>query len=111
VGVQVIMNDCYLRDDNKACALIERNPMSHDIAVIHDEINNIGSTTTRGLDFALAYDHKTPYGRFHHQLEGVRLFKYETDDTETKLQGVGFYDLGVYPKWKANLSNFWEHEG
>src|SRR5262249_51595601 len=75
---------------------------------IHDETNNIGTTTTRGVDVALAYDHKASWGRTVSRLEGVYLLKYETDDTLTKLEGVGFYDLGVFPKLKANLSTFWQ---
>src|SRR5262249_48781414 len=108
VGVQVILNDCYVRNDDKACALIERDPFSHDISLIHDETNNIGTTTTRGVDVALAYDHKTNWGRIMHRLEGVYLLKYETDDTLTKLEGVGDYDLGVYPKLKAKLTSVWQ---
>jgi iron complex outermembrane recepter protein len=105
------MNDCYLRDDDKACQLIERDPNSHDISLIHDETNNIGSTTTRGIDFALAYDLKASWGRLRNQLEGIYLTKYETDDTLTKLEGVGYYDLGAFPKLRANLTTYFESGG
>jgi outer membrane receptor protein involved in Fe transport len=38
----------------------------------------------------------------------VYLHKYEVDNTLTKLSAVGNYDLGVYPKLKANLTSLWQ---
>jgi len=36
---------------------------------------------------------------------------YELDNTFQILRGVGYYDLGVYPRVKANFSTTWEHAG
>jgi outer membrane receptor protein involved in Fe transport len=48
---------------------------------------------------------------FRHQLEGQYLRSVELDNTVQVLQGVGFYDLGVYPKYKANYSTVWDRKG
>ena len=42
-------------------------------------------------------------------LEGQYLLKYNLDNTSQIIHGLGNYDLGVYPKYKANVSGLWQH--
>jgi outer membrane receptor protein involved in Fe transport len=111
LGAQVILANCYTRDIQEDCDKIHRDPQqNYAIDFIEDGLINVGGTTTDGLDFAIAYDHKVADNHFRHQLEGQYLHKLELDNTFQKLQGVGFYDLGVYPKIKANYTTTWEHK-
>jgi outer membrane receptor protein involved in Fe transport len=108
LGAQVILANCYTRDQDDACAQIHRDPqLQGAIDFIDDPVSNVGGNSTDGIDFALAYEHKTGAGKFHHQFEGVWLHKYTLDNTADQLEGVGVYDLGVYPKLKANFSTTW----
>jgi iron complex outermembrane receptor protein len=108
LGAQIILANCYTRDQDDACAQVYRDPqLNGQIDYIDDPLSNVGGTNTDGIDFALALDHKTPAGRFRHQFEGQYLLKYELDNTIQLLQGVGYYDLGVYPRIKANYSTIW----
>ena len=110
LGAQVILANCYTRDQDDACNQIHRDPqLAGAIDFVDDPVSNVGGTTTDGVDFALAYDHKQGgAGHFHHQFEGQILHKYTLDNTIQLLQGVGYYDLGVYPRLKANFSTTWD---
>jgi outer membrane receptor protein involved in Fe transport len=113
LGAQVILANCYTRDQDAACDQVHRDAQRNGaIDFIDDPLSNVGGNATDGIDFALAYEHKSGgAGHFHHQFEGQWLHSYTLDNTLQKLQGVGFYDLGVYPKWKANFSSTWEKSG
>jgi outer membrane receptor protein involved in Fe transport len=110
LGAQVILANCYTRDQDEDCAKIHRDPqLGYAIDYIDDPLINVGGTQTSGIDFAVAYAHEAGNaGRFRHQFEGQYLRTYLLDNAATKLQGVGYYDLGVYPRLKANLSTLWE---
>jgi outer membrane receptor protein involved in Fe transport len=108
LGAQIILANCYTRDQDDACNAIHRDPQKQGaIDFIEDPLSNVGGTTTDGIDFAVAHDISTSAGRFHQQFEGQYLHKYTLDNTFQLLQGVGYYDLGVYPKIKANFSTSW----
>lgn len=112
LGGQVVLANCYNRDIQEACDAIHRDPLLHSIDFIEDPYLNVGGTKTDGIDFALAYGYQNSAGKFRHQLEGQYLHAYELDNgTGKPLRGVGFYDLGVYPKLKANFSTSWERGG
>ena len=113
LGAQVVLANCYSRDIQEDCDKIHRDPqLNYAIDFVEDSLINVGGTRTDGLDFAIAYDHKTPgSNHFRHQLEGQYLRSVELDNTFQVLQGVGYYDLGVYPKWKANYSTVWDRKG
>jgi iron complex outermembrane recepter protein len=108
LGAQVILANCYTRNQDEACAQVHRDPqLNYAIDFIDDPISNVGGTMTDGIDFAVSYDYKTGGGRFRHQFEGQYLHKYTLDNTIQLLQGVGYYDLGVYPRIKTNFTTTW----
>lgn len=112
LGAQVILANCYTRDQDDACAKVTRDPtLNYAIDAIDDPISNVGGTSTDGLDFAVSFDHKSGAGQFRHQFEGQYLRSITVDNTIQVLQGVGFYDLGAYPKHKANFSTTWTKSG
>ena len=92
----------------KYCDAIHRTSDTHEIDFIDDPLRNVGGNTTSGLDFALSYDHQYPgIGRLHHSLEGTYLRSYEVEVDGRTINGLGVYDLGVYPKLKANFNTTW----
>jgi len=115
--VQTLLQQCYEGGQQKFCDLVQRDPGSHQISHIFDQIQNVGGITTSGLDFSAAYQYKTDVGTFRHAVEGTYLFQYNVDtgtvdpDTgkETILHGKGFYDLGVNPDLKFNIFTLWSH--
>ncbi|HWU87854.1 MAG TPA: TonB-dependent receptor [Kofleriaceae bacterium] len=113
LGAQVILANCYTRDSDESCNAIHRDPqLNGAIDYIDNPFLNVGGTETNGLDFAVAYAHKEgDVGSFHHQFEGQYLRSYILDNSAQRLQGVGYYDLGVYPKLKFNFSTLWERRG
>jgi outer membrane receptor protein involved in Fe transport len=67
---------------------------------------------TSGVDVALSYDARLgALGRIHSALEAQYLLRYDLHAATQVIHGVGFYDLGVYPRYKANLSSHWSHPG
>jgi iron complex outermembrane recepter protein len=111
LGVTVIQSNCYYDKIQRYCDQIHRNPnLNFAIDFIDNPVDNVGGTATSGLDGAVRYDHTWPgIGRFHNQVEAQYLFKYNLDNTSQILHGRGNYDLGVYPKIKANFSTMWQH--
>jgi outer membrane receptor protein involved in Fe transport len=111
LATSTILTNCYNVGIQSFCDQIHRDPArSNQIDFIENPISNVGGTTTSGLDFAAVYDHKAgTAGRFRNQIEAQYLFKYNLDNSLTVTHGRGNYDLGVYPKYKANFSSAWHH--
>ena len=111
LGASGILSNCYTRGLMDYCKQVHRDPQQgYGIDFIDDPISNVGGTNTSGLDAAVVYDHKFgDIGRFRTQLEAQYLFKYNLDNTIQVLHGLGNYDLGVYPKYKANVSVGYQH--
>jgi iron complex outermembrane receptor protein len=112
LGSSVIVSNCYTRGLPQYCDLIHRSPQAnYAIDFIDNSTLNVGGTQTSGLDFAAIYDHSFgKVGRFREQLEAQYLFKYNLDNEIQVIHGRGNYDLGVYPKYKANFSTSWSHK-
>src|SRR5690606_4811966 len=119
LGGQVILANCYERDQQEACDRIVRDPtLNYAIDYISDPVSNVGGTTTDGVDFAIAYDRKLGNaGRFRYQFEGQYLRSYNLDagllgenNEPDLLTGVGVYDLGLLPRWKFNFTTLWQRE-
>jgi outer membrane receptor protein involved in Fe transport len=108
----VILSNCYVQGLDSFCGQIHRNPaVNYKIDFITNTTQNVGGTTTSGLDLAAAYDHSFgKYGRLRESLEGQYLFKYNVDNTVQILHYRGNYDFGVFPKYKANFTTNWGHD-
>jgi iron complex outermembrane receptor protein len=112
LGVQTIFANCYDRGIQAYCDQIHRDAITHRIAQVDQFLQNVTRTTTSGIDVALAYDAQlAELGRIHSGLEAQYLLRYDLATSLQVIHGVGFYDLGVYPHYKANLSASWMHPG
>jgi len=110
LGVQTIFANCYDRGEQDFCNQIHRDPYTHRISPVDQFLQNVTRTTTSGIDLALWYDSKLgDLGRLHTGLEAQYLLRYDLETSHQVLHGVGVYDLGVYPRYKANLSSNWVH--
>ncbi|MBC7974141.1 MAG: TonB-dependent receptor, partial [Myxococcales bacterium] len=110
LGVQTIFANCYDRGVQSYCDQIHRDPLTHRISPVDQSLQNVKRTITSGLDAALRYDAQLgDLGRIRTGLEAQYLLRYDLDTSEQVIHGVGFYDLGVYPRVKANLSSAWSH--
>jgi iron complex outermembrane receptor protein len=112
LGVQTIFASCYDRGIQSFCDQIHRDPVTHRISPVDQLLQNVTRTTTSGVDLALWYDARfAELGRIHTGLEGQYLLRYDLETSQQVIHGRGFYDLGVYPRYKANLSSHWTHPG
>ncbi|HEU4730917.1 MAG TPA: TonB-dependent receptor [Kofleriaceae bacterium] len=110
LGVQTIFANCYDRGIASYCDQIHRDPITHRISPVDQLLQNVTRTTTSGVDLALWYDTRLgELGRIHTGVEGQYLLRYDLDTSRQVIHGVGYYDLGVYPRYKANLSSRWAH--
>jgi iron complex outermembrane recepter protein len=111
LGVTIILSNCYNGGIEEYCQRIHRDPtLAGAIDFIDDPVSNVGGTDTSGIDAAVAYDTKIPgAGRVSGKIEGQYLLKYNLDNTSQIIHGLGNYDLGVYPRYKANVSGLWQH--
>jgi len=112
LGIQTIFANCYDRGVQAYCDQIHRDSTTHRISPVDQFLQNVPRTTTSGVDVALWYDTRlAELGRLHTGLESQYLLRYDLDTSLQVIHGRGFYDLGVYPRFKANLSSNWVHPG
>jgi outer membrane receptor protein involved in Fe transport len=112
LGVQTIFANCYDRGMQAFCDQIHRDPASFRVRLVDQYLVNVPRTTTSGVDVAVWYDTRLgSLGRIHSGFEAQYLLRYDLDTSLQVLHGVGFYDLGVYPRYRANLSSNWVHAG
>jgi iron complex outermembrane receptor protein len=110
LGATTILANCYDRGEQAFCSQIHRDRNTHRITAIDQFLQNVSRTTMSGLDVALWYDTKlADLGRIHAGLEAQYLMRYDLQTSLQEIHGVGFYDLGVYPRYKARLSGNWAH--
>src|SRR5262249_22880071 len=105
-----IFANCYDRGIQSFCNQIHRDQHTYRITHVDQFLQNVPRTTTSGIDVALWYDVRlVELGRIHTGLEAQYLVRYDLDAGSQVVHGVGFYALGVYPRYKANLSSRWAH--
>jgi outer membrane receptor protein involved in Fe transport len=105
LGASAIFANCYTRGIDSYCAQIHRDPISSAIDFVENPVDNVGGATTSGLDIAVVEDAKLgSLGRVRAQIEAQYLFLADIDNSIQTLHGRGFFDNGVFPKYKANLS-------
>ncbi|TMQ12012.1 MAG: TonB-dependent receptor [Deltaproteobacteria bacterium] len=110
LGVQTIFANCYDRAVQSYCDQIHRDPITHRISSVDQVLQNVTRTTTSVIDLAVWHDTRfAGFSRIHTGLEAQYLLSYDLDTSLQVIHGVGFYDLGVYPRYKANLSSSWVH--
>jgi outer membrane receptor protein involved in Fe transport len=107
IGESVILSSCYPTDPAatpKYCDLVQRNSTGR-IQQIFNLAQNVGSTSTAGIDLAIRYSIGTEFGRFGFLADGTWLQKYDQTLADgTVIKARGNYDLGlVLPAWKANF--------
>jgi iron complex outermembrane receptor protein len=108
LSAQTILANCYDRGEDEFCNRILRDPQTHRIFSIDQSLQNVNRTTTSGVDIAVWYDARLfDLGRIHSGLEAQYLLRYDLETAGQVIHGVGFYDLGVNPRLKANLSSRW----
>jgi iron complex outermembrane recepter protein len=113
-GSTILLANCYnLPPDQRSdCDKIERSPTTGEIVRIVDTQTNIGGTKTDGIDFSINYEHAYPeVGRFRHSLEGTWLHSFDAVFPTRTIEGVGVFDLGVFPRWKFNAATMWGFRG
>jgi outer membrane receptor protein involved in Fe transport len=110
LGIQTIFANCYDRGIQAYCDQIHRDPGTSRVRSVDQFLQNVPRTTTSGVDVALWYDTRLGgLGRIHTGFEAQYLVRYDLDTSLQVIHGAGFYDLGVYPRYKANLSSDWVH--
>jgi outer membrane receptor protein involved in Fe transport len=109
LATATILSNCYTQGIQDFCNLVHRDPArSNQIDFIDNPLLNVGGTATSGLDLAAAYNHKvSTAGTARLQAEAQYLFKYNLDNGVNVTHGAGNFDLGAYPRWKANFSGTW----
>ena len=104
----LILSNCYSQDVPSDCDQVVRDPDSHLITQILATNTNIGETETSGVDFGLNYIADAPIGVISAQFESNMLVKYEQTLPSASgpelVKGLGYYDLGVFPKWRHAAS-------
>jgi iron complex outermembrane receptor protein len=110
LNLQTILANCYDRGIQSYCNQIHRDPGSSRIRSVDQFLQNVPRTITSGIDVAAWYDARLgDLGRIHTGFEAQRLLRYDLDTASGVIHGVGFYDLGVHPRYRANLSSNWVH--
>jgi outer membrane receptor protein involved in Fe transport len=110
LGLQTIFANCYDRGLQAFCDQVHRDFNTHRITSVDQLLQNIDHTTTSGIDFALWYDSRiADLGRLHTGIEAQYLIRYDLDTSMRVIHGAGYYDLGVYPRYKTNFTASWSH--
>ena len=110
LGANLILQSCYDApvEERKYCDLITRNADTGLIDRIQDTLINVGGNDTAGVDLNVRYNQSTDVGAFTFNLEGTWLQFFNSIEPDgAVIEGRGVYDLGVYPRWRANFGTMW----
>ncbi len=104
----VILSNCYSQDAPSHCDQIVRDPGTNLISHIVQTNTNVGETETAGMDLEASYNGNSPLGILSARLDTNLLFNFDqflpaVDGTEV-IRGRGYYDLGVFPRWRHSAS-------
>jgi len=114
LGVQFILEDCYLRGNDASCGLITRRS-DYSIAQILDTQLNVADQGAKGVDFEVRYAWETSIGDFDASL----LWAHLIERTKVPYAGATKVDLsgrytdptaedgGAYAENKINVSLQW----
>ena len=106
IGANVILAQCYNVPpaERSLCEKVERDGTGF-LQNVDNRTANVGGANTAGLDMTMTYDHETSFGDFRYNLDIAYLDQYEEIQADgSTVDGLGYYDLGVYAEWKWNLN-------
>jgi iron complex outermembrane recepter protein len=122
IGTAAIINGCFPGSSGtpQFCDLITRTPLASGgrILFVTDVNENVGQLRTSGIDFAIRYTLRQPFGRFGFALNGTWLNNFDRKQTVGTVQTIhskGTFDLTgldpssalALPAWKWNLGATW----
>jgi outer membrane receptor protein involved in Fe transport len=115
LGIQFILDDCYLNNNAASCALVTRRPGDFGIGQILDGPLNVAEQGAKGVDFEVRYGWDTTFGQF----SAAVLWAHLLERTKTAFPGDEEQDLsgrytdptaqdgGAYPENKISYSLQW----
>ena len=115
LGVQYILDDCYLAGNASSCALITRRPGDYGIDQVLDGPLNVAEQGGKGIDFEIRYGWDTNHGSYTASL----LWAHLLERTKTAFPGDDEQDLsgrytdptaqdgGAYAQDKISYSLQW----
>jgi outer membrane receptor protein involved in Fe transport len=114
LGVQFILEDCYVREVSTSCDLITRTP-SYNISEVLDLNLNVSEQGASGIDLEVRYAFDTGIGEFKAALLWAYLIERTKipDPTSAEIELGGRFtdetaeDGGGYPRNKINYSVQW----
>jgi hypothetical protein len=114
LGVQFILDDCYVNQSPESCALVFRNP-DYSINHVNDFPLNVADQGAEGIDTEIRYAWDTGVGRFSSEV----LWSHNLKRTKTPFPGADEIDLtgrytdptaqdgGAYAEDKVNYAFKW----
>ena len=117
LGVDFILEDCYINGNGASCALIQRAP-DYSIDTILDASLNVAEQDATGIDTEVRWGFDTDMGR----IETSLLWTHMIERTKTAFPGSGDEELsgrytdptaqdgGAYAEDKMNISVRWMYE-
>lgn len=115
LGVQFILDDCYIRQNAASCSLITRTA-NYDIDFVVDGSLNVAEQGAKGVDAEFRYNFDTRFGQF----ETALLYSHLLERTKIPFAGAAENDLsgrytdptaqdgGAYAQDKGNYSVHWK---
>jgi iron complex outermembrane recepter protein len=115
LGVQFILDDCYVNQNPAACALVTRRA-DYSVELVRDTALNVAEQGAEGVDFEVRYAWDTSYGSFTASLLWAHLLERTkraspgdpTQDLSGKYTDPTAEDGGAYPTDKFNYSLQWQ---
>jgi iron complex outermembrane recepter protein len=114
LGVQFILNDCYINQNPASCELVTRRP-NYDIDNVRDTALNVAEQTAAGIDTEIRYTWDTAIGQFRasllwaHMLERTKTAfpGAEKEKLEGRYTDVTAQDGGAYAEDKISYGLQW----
>ena len=115
LGVDYILEDCYIAGNQASCALITRRPGDYGIEQIIDGGLNVAEQGAKGIDFEVRYAWDTDLGSFTASVLWAHLLERtktafpgdEEQDLSGRYTDPTAQDGGAYPENKINYSLQW----
>ena len=92
-----VLDDCYLRNIQPACALFKRDATTNQVVGLIHTLTNRGKLENEGYDFGINYRFSTPFGKFRFSTDANYVSKYTIDQGGDNPVS---YQNGVYSNWR-----------